>query len=185
MAQEAGAPLPRLSVLVRTGDTPQSVRRQMVKHPPHILITTPESLYLILTSPQAREMLRTVRTLIVDEIHTLVGNKRGVHLAVSLERVVELAGHPIQRIGLSATQRPLDEVARFLGGFEYRNASNPSEARTESPAAGSLDPTDSWRPEPEVRDAGTGDAGGRELKPRPVTIVDAGMVKATDLQVVT
>ena len=107
--------------MVRTGDTPQSARRRMVKHPPHILITTPESLYLILTSPVARDMFRTVRTVIVDEIHTLVGNKRGVHLAVSLERVEELAGQPIQRIGLSATQRPLEEVARFLGGYERAN----------------------------------------------------------------
>ena len=71
---------------MRTGDTPQSARQRMVKHPPHILITTPESLYLILTSPVARDMFRTVRTVIVDEIHTLVGNKRGVHLALSLER---------------------------------------------------------------------------------------------------
>jgi ATP-dependent Lhr-like helicase len=146
VAKEGGAPLPRLDVLVRTGDTPQSVRRRMVKHPPHVLITTPESLYLILTSPVARDMFRTVRTVIVDEIHTLVGNKRGVHLAVSLERVVELAGGPVQRIGLSATQRPLDEVARFLGGSEM------------------------------------GDAG---LVPRPVTVVDAGMIKPMDLQVVT
>jgi len=82
----------------------------------HILITTPESLYLMLTSPVARDMFRTVRTIIVDEIHTLVSNKRGAHLAVSLERVVELAGQRVQRIGLSATQRPLEEVARFLGG---------------------------------------------------------------------
>ncbi|MFC2016061.1 DEAD/DEAH box helicase, partial [Chloroflexota bacterium] len=108
-AREQGEPLPRLDVLVRTGDTPQSVRRRMVKHPPHVLITTPESLYLILTSPVARDMFRTVRTVILDEIHTLVGNKRGVHLALSLERVVELAGAPVQRIGLSATQRPLEE----------------------------------------------------------------------------
>jgi ATP-dependent Lhr-like helicase len=159
VAKEQGAPLPSLSVLVRTGDTPQSVRRQMVKHPPHILITTPESLYLILTSPVAREMFSTVRTLIVDEIHTLVGNKRGAHLAVSLERVVELAGRPIQRIGLSATQRPLDEVARFLGGYELRIAER---ARSASSVC-----------------------GDREMAPRPVTIVDAGMVKAMDLKVVT
>ena len=81
MAKEMGAPLPRLRVAVRTGDTPQRERRRMVKQPPHILITTPESLYLMLTSPGAREMFRTVRTVIVDEIHTLAGNKRGVHLS--------------------------------------------------------------------------------------------------------
>jgi ATP-dependent Lhr-like helicase len=118
VAKEQGNPLPVLEVMVRTGDTPQSARQQMAKHPPHILITTPESLYLILTSPVARDMFRTVRTVIVDEIHTLVGNKRGVHLALSLERAEELAEGPVQRIGLSATQRPLDEVARFLGGYE-------------------------------------------------------------------
>jgi ATP-dependent Lhr-like helicase len=159
VAKEQGAPFPRLDVLVRTGDTPQSVRRRMVKHPPHVLITTPESLYLILTSPVARGMFRTVQTVIVDEIHTLVGNKRGVHLAVSLERVLELAGHPIQRIGLSATQRPLDEVARFLGGYGSRisNHELPDGAESEI----------------------------REVQPRPVTIVDAGMVKPIDLRVVT
>jgi ATP-dependent Lhr-like helicase len=149
VAEEQGTPLPRLDVLVRTGDTPQSARQQMARHPPPILITTPESLYLLLTSPQARGMFRSVRTLIVDEIHTLVGTKRGVHLALSLERVEELVETPMQRIGLSATQRPLDEVARFLGGFEA--------------------------PSPALADA----------LPRPVTIVDAGMIKAMDLKVVT
>ena len=79
---------------VRTGDTPASARAAMLKQPPHILITTPESLYLMLTSPRARDILRTVRTVIVDEIHTLVGNKRGVHLSLSLERLEHLAGRP-------------------------------------------------------------------------------------------
>jgi len=111
--------LPHLRVAVRTGDTPQSARRRMVTQPPHILITTPESLYLILTSPRAREMLSSVRTVIVDEIHTLCGNKRGVHLALTLERLCRCAGRDLQRIGLSATQRPLDEVARFLVGQEW------------------------------------------------------------------
>ncbi|MCC6191009.1 MAG: DEAD/DEAH box helicase [Anaerolineales bacterium] len=115
-AERLGQPLPPLHVAVRTGDTPQSVRAQMVKRPPHILITTPESLYLILTSPRARAMFRTIRSVIVDEIHTLVGNKRGAHLALSLERLAHLAQKPVQRIGLSATIRPLDEAARFLGG---------------------------------------------------------------------
>ena len=116
-----GIALPELRVAVRTGDTPGHVRLGMVKKPPHILITTPESLYLILTSTQARQMLRTVRTVIVDEIHTVAGNKRGVHLALSLERLAHLAdGGPVQRIGLSATQRPLEEVARFLGGQEWQ-----------------------------------------------------------------
>ncbi len=116
VAARQGQPLPALRVAVRTGDTPASVRAQMLKHPPHILITTPESLYLMLTSPRARDMFRTVRSVIVDEIHTLVGNKRGAHLALSLERLAALATGPVQRIGLSATIRPLEEAAHFLGG---------------------------------------------------------------------
>ncbi|MCD6520011.1 MAG: DEAD/DEAH box helicase, partial [Anaerolineae bacterium] len=115
-ARALGMELPPLRVAVRTGDTPQSVRRKMALEPPHILITTPESFYLLLTSPRAREILRTVRTVIVDEIHSLCGNKRGVHLALSLERLEHLTQRPFQRIGLSATQRPLEEVGRFLGG---------------------------------------------------------------------
>ncbi|MDE3088044.1 MAG: DEAD/DEAH box helicase [Chloroflexota bacterium] len=116
IATRLGDNLPALRVAVRTGDTPASARAAMLKTPPHILITTPESLYLMLTSPRAREMFRTVRTVIVDEIHTLVGNKRGVHLALSLERLEHLATERVQRIGLSATIQPLEEAARFLGG---------------------------------------------------------------------
>jgi len=124
VAQRLGEPLPPLHVAVRTGDTPGHVRQQMLKQPPHILITTPESLYLMLTSPRAREMFRrTVHTLIVDEIHTLCGNKRGVHLSLTLERLEHETGRRVQRIGLSATQKPLEEVARFLGGQEW--AGNP------------------------------------------------------------
>ena len=115
-AVRMGQPLPPLRVAVRTGDTPSHARTAMVKQPPHILITTPESLYLILGSPRGRDMLRTVRSIIVDEIHTVVGEKRGVHLALSVERLEHLAGRPVQRIGLSATIRPLEEAARFLGG---------------------------------------------------------------------
>ncbi len=105
------------TVGIRTGDTPASERAQMVRSPPDILITTPESLYLVLTS-QAREILRSVETVIVDEIHSLVPTKRGAHLFLSLERLQHLARAPVQRIGLSATQRPLEEVARLLGGGE-------------------------------------------------------------------
>ena len=108
--------LPELRVLVRTGDTPQSERAAMAKRPPHILVTTPESLYLLLTSDSGRNMLSTVRTVIVDEIHALVRDKRGSHLALSLERLEELVQAPIQRIGLSATQKPLEDVGRFLCG---------------------------------------------------------------------
>ncbi|MBI4306284.1 MAG: DEAD/DEAH box helicase [Chloroflexi bacterium] len=107
--------IPEIRVGVRTGDTPARDRAAMVRRPPQILITTPESLYLILTSPVARRILRTVRTVIVDEIHAVCGSKRGVHLALSLERLERLSPE-FQRIGLSATQRPLEEVARFLGG---------------------------------------------------------------------
>jgi ATP-dependent Lhr-like helicase len=108
--------LPEVRVVVRTGDTPASQRTAMTKRPPHILVTTPESLYLLLTSDGGRRMLATVRTVIVDEIHALVRDKRGSHLALSLERLEALAGHPLQRVGLSATQKPLDEVGRFLAG---------------------------------------------------------------------
>ena len=105
------------AISVRTGDTPQKERAQFMRHPAEILITTPESLYLILTS-QASEALRTVDTVIIDEIHALVPTKRGAHLALSLERLEALTGRHLQRIGLSATQRPLEEVARFLGGVD-------------------------------------------------------------------
>lgn len=115
-AAAAGVTLPRLEVAVRTGDTPAQERARMVRRPPHVLITTPESLYLILTSARAREMLRTVRYAIVDEIHAMLDSKRGTHLAVSLERLEELCHMPPVRIGLTATVRPLERAARFLGG---------------------------------------------------------------------
>ncbi|HSD30120.1 MAG TPA: DEAD/DEAH box helicase, partial [Vicinamibacteria bacterium] len=105
------------TVAIRTGDTPANERAQMARTPPDILITTPESLFLILTS-RARAILASVEVVIVDEIHALVATKRGAHLALSLERLVEVAKAPPQRIGLSATQRPLEEVARYLGGGE-------------------------------------------------------------------
>ncbi len=106
----------QLSVAVRTGDTPQKERAAMLRHAPDILITTPESLFLMLTS-RARELLRTVDTVIVDEVHAVAGTKRGAHLALSLERLERLVGdRPLQRIGLSATQRPLEEIGRFIGG---------------------------------------------------------------------
>ena len=119
-ANELGLDFPPMRVAVRSGDTPQRERQAMLRQPPHILITTPESFYLLLTSPKARDMFRTVRTVIVDEIHTLAGNKRGVHLSLSLERLQHLAAQPIQRLGLSATIQPLDEVARFLGGSAWQ-----------------------------------------------------------------
>ncbi len=105
----------QLSVAVRTGDTEQRERRQMLRTPPDILITTPESLFLLLTS-QGREMLRSVETVILDEVHAVAGTKRGAHLAISLERLERITAQPFQRIGLSATQRPLEEIGRFVAG---------------------------------------------------------------------
>ncbi len=128
-ASAAGVPCHRPVVATRTGDTPALERARFRRAPADILITTPESLYLILTSG-AREALRGVRTLIVDEVHALVPTKRGAHLALSLERLEHLCGGTIQRIGLSATQRPLDEVARYLGGAE---AHRPSSTRRNAP----------------------------------------------------
>jgi len=115
LAQQ-GFPGMEINVAVRTGDTSQYERQQMLRRPPHILVTTPESLYLLLTSKGGRNILQTARTLIVDEIHAMVGDKRGAHLALSAERLEKLVGCPLQRIGLSATQKPIDEVARFLVG---------------------------------------------------------------------
>ena len=117
MARRMGVSFHEPQISVRTGDTPQRERARFARQPADILITTPESLYLILTS-QAAEALRTVETVIIDEIHSLVPTKRGAHLALTLERLETLVGKPMQRIGLSATQRPLEEVARFLGGIQ-------------------------------------------------------------------
>jgi ATP-dependent helicase Lhr and Lhr-like helicase len=113
---KAGAHAPEIRAQVRTGDTSQSARAAMRKTPPHILVTTPESLYLLLTSASGREMLTTVRTVIVDEIHAVAQTKRGAHLSLTLERLAANAAQPMQRVGLSATQKPIEEVARFLTG---------------------------------------------------------------------
>ncbi len=173
VAARLGQALPPLRrspiVAVRTGDTPASARAAMLKQPPHILITTPESFYLMLTSPRARELFRPVRTVVVDEIHTLCGDKRGVHLSLSLERLERLAGRQVQRVGLSATVRPLEEAARFLGGQTGRISESANgesangESRTTNRAPGYTD----------------------ALIPRPVTIIDAGYRKPLDIQVVT
>src|ERR671934_1054241 len=104
-----------LRVAVRTGDTPQKERAAMLREPPDILITTPESLFLLLTS-QGRKLLASLDTLILDEVHAVAGTKRGAHLALSVERLQRLVDKPIQRIGLSATQRPLEEIGRFVSG---------------------------------------------------------------------
>src|SRR6201988_1870363 len=128
-----GLPEVNIRTLVRTGDTPASERTAMTKRPPHIVVTTPESLYILLTSEGGRRMLETARTLILDEIHAVVGDKRGSHLALSIERLQQLISQHAQnesarsalvRIGLSATQRPIEEVARFLVGTENIGANN-------------------------------------------------------------
>jgi len=141
-AQSLDLNLRDVSVGLRTGDTPPAERRRMLRVPPELLITTPESLHLLLTSPRAREMLRTVAYVIVDEIHSLAPTKRGTFLALLLERLEEITADSPVRIGLSATQRPLELVACYLGGCD--------------------------------------DAGD----PRPVSIVDAGMRKDIDIEVV-
>jgi ATP-dependent helicase Lhr and Lhr-like helicase len=109
---------PEVRVLVRSGDTPQHERTSMRRRPPHILVTTPESLYILLTSDGGRSMLRTVRTVILDEIHAVAGDKRGAHLALSIERLEALVERPLQRIGLSATQKPVADVAHLLVGVD-------------------------------------------------------------------
>jgi ATP-dependent Lhr-like helicase len=107
---------PVITSAVRSGDTPSSARARMLRKPPHILVTTPESLYLLLTAERSREMLRTVRTVIVDEIHAVLDSRRGSHQALTIERLQHVTEHPLQRIGLSATQKPIENVAAYLGG---------------------------------------------------------------------
>jgi len=149
-AQRIGADYTPIKVATRTGDTSQADRREIVRHPPDVLITTPESLYLMLTSG-ARDVLESVEAVVIDEIHAMAATKRGAHLSLSMERLEALVKKSkpeatLQRIGLSATQRPLDEIAKFLGG------------RTRDSAGDWVD--------------------------RPVTIVDAGVRKQLDIQVV-
>jgi ATP-dependent Lhr-like helicase len=116
LAERSGLNAPAISAAVRTGDTTPHERASMIRTPPHILVTTPESLYLLLTADRSRQMLRSVRTVIVDEIHAVIGTRRGAHLALSLERLQHVVEHPLLRIGLSATQKPIEEVARYLLG---------------------------------------------------------------------
>ncbi len=173
-ADLTGTPFVLPAVSIRTGDTPSSERRRFQREPSDILITTPESIYLLLTS-NAREVLRAVDTVIVDEIHALVPSKRGAHLALSIERLEALTRKPLQRIGLSATQRPLDEVARFLGGAIVESGKSGPATRKDEGA----------------RDAGVGidvEDGTRIPSPepllyRPVTIIDAGQRKPLELSI--
>src|SRR6202789_2756266 len=119
LAGERGLLMPEIRTAVRTGDTLQPERRAMLKRPPHILVTTPESLYILLTADKSRAILRDVETVIVDEIHAVADDKAGGHLAQSLERLEVLCHKPPVRIGLSATQKPIEEVAHFLTGCAH------------------------------------------------------------------
>lgn len=166
MARSMNAPFRKPEISVRTGDTAQKERARFRRHPAEILITTPESLYLLLTSDSA-VALRSVETVIVDEIHALVPTKRGAHLALSLERLQEIAEKPIQRIGLSATQRPLEEVAHFLGGVERRKLPKNKGKRSEL-----AEFEREWTSDHEAA-----------LRFRPVTIVNASEPKRLDLKV--
>jgi ATP-dependent Lhr-like helicase len=182
MARRMGVPFHEPSISVRTGDTPQRERARFLRHPAEILITTPESLYLLLTS-QASEALRTVDTVIVDEIHALVPTKRGAHLALSLERLEALTQRRLQRIGLSATQRPLEEVARFLGGVEKQGTGKPgaSLSRPVGEGVGSHE-----RPSSTVDGEASWSSDALDAAPlryRPVTIVNAGAPKQLKLRI--
>src|SRR5215472_13365678 len=116
VAAELGLAAPHIRVAVRTGDTAATERTAMLRRPPNFLVTTPESLYLLVTAERSRRLLPGVQTVILDEIHAVAGNKRGSHLALTLERLQHVAEQPVQRIGLSATQRPIEDVARLLVG---------------------------------------------------------------------
>jgi ATP-dependent Lhr-like helicase len=191
MARRRGVEFREPTISVRTGDTPQRERAKFARHPAEILITTPESLYLLLTS-QASEALRTVDTVIIDEIHALVPTKRGAHLALSMERLEALTKRRLQRIGLSATQRPLEEVARFLGGVETSAAgfvnSHPSDknrdvARVGHPVANSSEVTEPGSPQ-DPQSAWSSDApDSAPLRYRPVTIVNASARKQLRLRI--
>jgi ATP-dependent Lhr-like helicase len=150
-----GFPEVEIRSLVRTGDTPQADRDRMRRKPPHILVTTPESLYILLTSESGRKTLASTRTVIVDEIHALAPNKRGAHLALCLERLEHITGNRLTRVGLSATQKPIEEVARFLVGS-------------------------GGRPAKDLFEVG---APGAAAQPPACTIVDTGYVRKRDLAI--
>jgi ATP-dependent Lhr-like helicase len=183
MAKREGVAVRMPEISVRTGDTPQKERARFRKHPGDILITTPESLYLLLTS-EGGEALRSVETVIVDEIHALVPSKRGAHMALSLERLEALTGRRLQRIGLSATQRPLEEVARFLGGAATSSERVAVSSVTKLPQAlehGSE--IDSVLMTAASDDGVKPDVGADAPQYRPVTVVNAGARKLLELKV--
>ena len=180
-ADERGEPYTTPTIAIRTGDTPPAERARFQRTPADILITTPESLYLLLTS-NARDALRAVDTIIIDEIHALVPTKRGAHLAVSIERLAALCERAPQRIGLSATQRPLDEVARFLGGVEKAGGRPPGagSARASARAAQGRHPS-SRDVQSEIGDEFSAYRGA--VRYRPITIIDTGERKALNLRI--
>ncbi len=194
MARRQGVNFREPTISVRTGDTPQSERARYRRDPADILITTPESLYLMLTS-QVSEALRTVDTVIIDEIHALVPTKRGAHLALSLERLEALVKKPIQRIGLSATQRPLEEVARFLGGVDLPPKPGPlslDQPHSLRPPSSRLipgeRPGDLGPEQPESISSGeaawsTDAPDSDSLRYRPVTIINASARKQLKLRI--
>src|SRR5687768_17115578 len=132
IAEQLGYPPIKITAAVRSGDTPASERAAMLKTPPHILVTTPESLYLLLTAERSRDMLRTAQVVIIDEIHAVLESRRGAHLSLSLERLDHVCGRKLQRVGLSATQKPIETVAKFLVG-------NPGAQEPRSPRARIVD----------------------------------------------
>jgi ATP-dependent Lhr-like helicase len=180
-ARRMGVDFRTPEISIRTGDTPPKERARFLRHPSEILITTPESLYLMLTS-QVAENLRTVETIIIDEIHALVPTKRGAHLALSLERLEALTPKPLQRIGLSATQRPLAEVARFLGGAEKQETETKGTGKQGTPSEiGTADSSDEEIARQE--ESALAELGEAGIRFRPVTIIDASAPKQLKLRI--
>ncbi|WIG57014.1 MAG: putative ATP-dependent DNA helicase [Rhodanobacteraceae bacterium] len=186
--ERRASPDVEIRTAVRTGDTPQAERNAMRKRPPHIVVTTPESLYILLGSESGRRMLQTTRTVIVDEIHALVSSKRGSHLALTLERLDALCGRSCTRIGLSATQKPIEEVARFLVGSGNDANENPlphravcdggeGRVRGENPApAETSSHHETLTPSPQPSPPAMEPQGERECR-----IINAGHQRARDL----
>ena len=182
VAGERGEPYTAPAIAIRTGDTPPADRARFQRTPADILITTPESLYLLLTS-NARDALRAVDTIIIDEIHALVPTKRGAHLAMSIERLAAQCERAPQRIGLSATQRPLDEVARFLGGVETPAADRRGQVRS-APVRGADQGRHTAASHDVQRELGDEFATYRgAVRYRPITIIDTGERKALKLTI--
>ncbi|MBI3355730.1 MAG: DEAD/DEAH box helicase, partial [Nitrospirae bacterium] len=185
-ALQAGLLMPELRVLVRTGDTPMTERQQMLKRPPHILVTTPESLFILLTAEKSRRLLQTVRTVIVDEIHAVAPNKRGAHLALSLERLDALTLMKPQRIGLSATQRPIELIAKFLVGNRNSSFVNGSSAHIGTVRLSNRQSSMVVAASPVTRHASLFTKEGDQasaISSSPCSIIDVGHRRALDLAV--